>query len=347
MKIGILCERFHPLVGGTETLAKGLAEFLTSVGEDVTVITSPNLIRKSTVYRYGFLDKDHFLRNQSGFDCIVVFADPFNPTFHKIDPSRFGCSLVVMNINEDNEKILSTNTNLKNVVVKKMKQFSKIVSFCKNSSVNRFLLNNNLDFTFINNFSRDIIESNFRDDITKERLGINKKIMIYHAAVEPSKNQIKLIEEFSNSEASRDYDLVLVGSARNHHSQKYYNSLKELVDKTDGVHLFKETNKEEIINSMLRISDVFIMPSLSEGLPISILEAMSANLFWISTPVGGIPGTLGELNGGYIFSHPSFTSKELDEALSHFNNKSREEWSNNFRSELVCQEYYNLIKELV
>lgn len=43
--------------------------------------------------------------------------------------------------------------------------------------------------------------------------------------------------------------------------------------------------KIEILNS----SDVFILPSYTEGIPISILEAMSYNLAIISTPVGGIP----------------------------------------------------------
>ena len=42
----------------------------------------------------------------------------------------------------------------------------------------------------------------------------------------------------------------------------------------------------------LRISDVFIRPSLSEGLGNSFLEAMAAGVPIISTPVGGIPDFL-------------------------------------------------------
>ncbi len=40
---------------------------------------------------------------------------------------------------------------------------------------------------------------------------------------------------------------------------------------------------------LLNWADVFILPSFNEGLPISILEAMSYGLPVISTPVGGIP----------------------------------------------------------
>lgn len=44
-------------------------------------------------------------------------------------------------------------------------------------------------------------------------------------------------------------------------------------------------DKIEILN----LSDVYILPSYTEGLPISILEAMSYKMAIISTPVGGIP----------------------------------------------------------
>ena len=41
--------------------------------------------------------------------------------------------------------------------------------------------------------------------------------------------------------------------------------------------------------NLLNWADVFILPSFNEGLPISILEAMSYGLPIIATPVGGIP----------------------------------------------------------
>ena len=49
---------------------------------------------------------------------------------------------------------------------------------------------------------------------------------------------------------------------------------------------------------LLNWADVFILPSFNEGLPISILEAMSYGHPIISTPVGGIPEVVEtELNG--------------------------------------------------
>ncbi|MCM1295731.1 MAG: glycosyltransferase family 4 protein [Muribaculaceae bacterium] len=45
---------------------------------------------------------------------------------------------------------------------------------------------------------------------------------------------------------------------------------------------------------LLNWADVFILPSFNEGLPISILEAMSYGMPIISTPVGGIPEVVHE-----------------------------------------------------
>lgn len=48
---------------------------------------------------------------------------------------------------------------------------------------------------------------------------------------------------------------------------------------------------------LLNKADVYVLPSYHEGLPISILEAMSYGIPIISTPVGGIPEIVNEDNG--------------------------------------------------
>lgn len=77
-------------------------------------------------------------------------------------------------------------------------------------------------------------------------------------------------------------------------------------------------SKQELLSK----SDVYILPSYSEGLPISILEAMSYKLPIISTPVGGIPEIVGnDING--ILVNPGSLS-EIESALLFFiNNKNK------------------------
>ena len=66
---------------------------------------------------------------------------------------------------------------------------------------------------------------------------------------------------------------------------------------------------------LLNWADVYILPSFNEGLPISILEALSYNCPIISTPVGGIPEVVTEDNG--ILVEPGNT-KQIAEAIHNY-----------------------------
>ncbi len=68
---------------------------------------------------------------------------------------------------------------------------------------------------------------------------------------------------------------------------------------------------------MFNISDVFILPSYTEGLPVSILEAMSYGLPILSTPVGGIPEVVNESNG--ILFEPGNKNEIYDSILKLIN----------------------------
>tara|TARA_R110000764_G_scaffold149357_3_gene237089 strand:+ start:6137 stop:7207 length:1071 start_codon:yes stop_codon:yes gene_type:complete len=77
------------------------------------------------------------------------------------------------------------------------------------------------------------------------------------------------------------------------------------------IRLIKEYELEDVVNfigwvsgrdkqQFLQEADVYLLPSYNEGLPISILEAMSYSLPILSTKVGGIPEVVSSDNGFLI-----------------------------------------------
>jgi glycosyltransferase involved in cell wall biosynthesis len=76
------------------------------------------------------------------------------------------------------------------------------------------------------------------------------------------------------------------------------------------------------VKNILCASDVFLLASFDEGLPISILEAMATGLPIVATAVGGIPEQVG-LENGYLLPPPAADEATcvaaMAEVLNHLN----------------------------
>jgi glycosyltransferase involved in cell wall biosynthesis len=72
-------------------------------------------------------------------------------------------------------------------------------------------------------------------------------------------------------------------------SREFEHMLSGLISRTGGrVELLGSVSRERVVQ-LLCESDVFVLPTHREGFPISLLEAMSAGLAVVTTPVGAIP----------------------------------------------------------
>ena len=94
-----------------------------------------------------------------------------------------------------------------------------------------------------------------------------------------------------------NYKLLIGGDGEIEKVQQYI-----IDNKLDNVAEYIGWISGEEKTKLLNEVDVFVLPSYNEGLPISILEAMSYNLPIISTKVGGIPEVLKNEYNGYLIN---------------------------------------------
>ena len=65
--------------------------------------------------------------------------------------------------------------------------------------------------------------------------------------------------------------------------------------------------------------DAFVLPSVKEGLPWTLLEAMAAKKAIVATPVGGVPELIKSGHNGLLVppADPTALAKALEEVITH------------------------------
>ncbi|WP_299519962.1 glycosyltransferase family 4 protein [Winogradskyella sp.] len=75
-------------------------------------------------------------------------------------------------------------------------------------------------------------------------------------------------------------------------------------------------------DNLYKKSDVFILPSYKEGMPISILEAMTFGLPIISTNISGVPDVISVPRNGFLVS-PGKVNEIVDAIMHCYENKDQ------------------------
>lgn len=92
-------------------------------------------------------------------------------------------------------------------------------------------------------------------------------------------------------------------------NQKFLKKLADKLNITENIIFLGSLNRDEVF-SLLDHIDVYVQPSLQEGLPRALIEAMSRGCFCIGSNVGGIPELL---DSKYIFKKKKY--KQLRDIL--------------------------------
>jgi len=138
--------------------------------------------------------------------------------------------------------------------------------------------------------------SRFREEIKAEQ------IFIYQGRVAIEKNVEALLKAWKQSEMGSGCKLVILGDG------PLRSSLEPFYTAEDGILWLGSISDEARRIDILRGCDVFILPSLVEGLSLSLLEAMACGLACVATDAGA-DGEVLEHEAGVILSTEGVTAQ--------------------------------------
>lgn len=129
-----------------------------------------------------------------------------------------------------------------------------------------------------------------------------KKLFVYQGRIATEKNIEALLKAWKQAQMGEECQLLMVGDG------PIRSSLQPHYGKKDNIIWLGFISDEQQRINILRAADVFILPSLVEGLSISLLEAMSCGVACLATDAGA-DGEVLEDGAGVVLDTQDVTAQ--------------------------------------
>ena len=286
--------------GGAERAAVNLAEKL-SKNYEVVIVT------------YDMYDQEKkYIKNVEKYKCNVNHVSVSERDFEKIFYIKrlkkennithcisFGIGANFINsITRVNEKVIisvrnylsaekSVKLKIKNIISSKLSDY--IVSVSKQveyDQIKNYHINKNKICTIPNYCNKEYIQESIKKydiDDKDKKIFENSRVIITVGKLKEQKGQWHLIRAFKKVvEKNKDVKLMILGTG---YLEEYLEKLILDLNLKDNVFLLGHKNKN--IYTYMKKSDLFVFPSLFEGMPNVVLEAMECGLPVIATDCYG------------------------------------------------------------
>jgi glycosyltransferase involved in cell wall biosynthesis len=164
----------------------------------------------------------------------------------------------------------------------------------------------------------------------KTKFGYPEKapIVIYTGRLAPEKCIDNLIDVWNEIHTEYPHALLLILG----------NGPEEMALKERAGNGIRFLGAVEDVTPYLQISDLFVLPSATEGLSVAMLEAMACGLPVLVTQVGGAPDVIEHGKNGWLI--PPLNPNALKDGLNILlrNNEVRQKLGNQAR-ERICKDY--------
>jgi glycosyltransferase involved in cell wall biosynthesis len=324
MKIALLSEKYTPDIGGLAISAERLARLLNSSGHHVRVLAptvnlapaerrtlSSSGVRVTRLgarkrvddtlvdwfellveeHRHAPFDVIHaYFLTQAGF--IAAYAGNYlsvpsvasargNDLERAIfDPSRAAHILYALK----HASAVTTNTN------ELLKKATALVP-----GLNVAVIPNGIDPEHFKPLSRNIALAESLSLTNGER---TTRVIGFAGELREKKGLRPLLNAYAQVNKTSPATLLIVGDVRAGEDRHFFEEFKRSHPDTQIIVTGFVSHRD--LPAYYSLMDVFIQPSLRDGLPNSLLEAMACERAVISTPVGGIPDAVTDCENGRL-----------------------------------------------
>jgi glycosyltransferase involved in cell wall biosynthesis len=292
-----------PLIPPVHGQALAFTRFVESIDEDKKIVVNTNLEDKSKVGKIFGTFK-------------TLFTIAFKALFSKYDVVYFTCSRSFLGSIKD--IVLINLVSLRKVKIVNHLHGSDFYEFLHNLpswyqkiliysykkvAISIVLLDSMKEqFSDFKDMKVEVV-SNFYDKELDEKFvekDTNKINLVYLSNIMSSKGIFELIEAFE--ELSRKYDNIYLNIAGGYIADDYMSidevkeKFKHKISGNDRIKYIGKTFSEEKVK-LLQSSDIFVLPSYKEAVPISILEAMACENAIVTTNYKYLPEVVKSKNG--------------------------------------------------
>ena len=351
MKIGIVC---YPTYGGSGVLATELGIGLAKRGHEIHFITYKRPARLVTfqenVFYHEVSGEDYPLFEYAPYETALASKLVEIVKFEKLDLLHVHYAIPHASVAYMAKKILlaegryvpfvTTLHGTDITLVGNNNAFAPVVTFSINKSdgvtaVSESLKKQTYDHFNIQNEIKviynfidfDRFRKSDKDHFKKAIAPNGERILVHTSNFRKVKRVEDVIHIFKEVYQEIPSKLLLIGDGPERHH------LEELCRKIGLCHEIRFLGKQDAIEELLAIADLFLMPSEMESFGLAALEAMACEVPVISTDVGGLP----EVN---IHGKTGFLSKvgDVEAMAGHaINILSHDDILNQFRKNAMEQ----------
>ena len=177
-----------------------------------------------------------------------------------------------------------------------------------------------------------------------------EKLVLFFGRLNPTKGpEILAKSAIEITKERKDISFVWIGP-----DEGKAREVQDLIKNYSNMRYIGPIKGKENIAEMYQASDVYVLPSYREGLPLTLFEAYASGLPVVASPVNGIPYELKENVNGFLvpYGNVLLLKKRILEVLDNKGladkfSKNNKEKAKNYSWDIISKKYEDVYKELI